>query len=422
MKNSFGSRRKNVNHYFASSDIQGEKYAATFLGAHWMTNKYIYEPKEHAFLNWKAEITTDYEKLVANRPDIQGIAESSYQSVFRRDILKEYNFFAEYGAPAEVFQYVDSEGNIAHFNEEQLRQLAEWDGKSSIFGDLEVHHLIPRRNLSIDNSLNINPDNGLLTITTAHIPHLHQGNTSNPTPQMYLDTKLTGADKLDLTINYNQDLMTLNMYQYGGYVAAGSAIIAFTLTTVIQYYKLRKDPRPWRINKGRMLQESLAAAGFAAPLACLGFGTRQAVANAISNLPEEVADTVFMDILSYNAGFLVVGLASNIGRNLISIKDGQNKTIAIKSIKSYAIIASGEFLAFQLLGVAIDTFAVDLVSSTQIPEPSIVFARILYSTIKFAKSIKRNKDEKNAAIEIKVRRQAHLFKEALDYTKAFATS
>ena len=324
MSNGLFSRRRTNKNYFASSDVQAEKYASTYLGTHWMTNKYIYEPKELEFLNWKGKITSEYENLVANRPNISDISENSYQYVFTRDTLREYQFFAKYNAPREVFQYVDIDGNIAHLNKEQLNQLVNWDGKNSPFERWEVHHLIPKHTLPNGDPRHISTDNAMpIFDKNTHIKYTHDGNTLNPTPQKYLDAKLTGDDKLNLTIQDHQDYMTLNIGQYGAIVVAGAATTAFTVTAIIEYIRLRNDPRPWKQKQSRILQRAMITVRYATPLAVLGFGTRQIVVDAISNLPAEVADTVFMEVLPYNMAFLVVGLAFNLHKTYKQINNNQ---------------------------------------------------------------------------------------------------
>src|SRR4051794_22307036 len=106
-------RRSSNERRFHSSTKTGEGVALSYIGSQWMTDKFFISPKEFEYLEYEHLTRQDYDVLLHKMGS--GIY-SSMDAARSSGVHNEweiYQYWANAGAPHDVFRYVDDNGSIA---------------------------------------------------------------------------------------------------------------------------------------------------------------------------------------------------------------------------------------------------------------------------------------------------------------------
>lgn len=398
-----------------SSNFKGEGVALSFIGTDWLLDQWLYEPGEQAYLEYEQEVLVGYEQLLAqqNSQELTSIDQARQLGVERE--WEWYSFFAqeEVNAPDHVLFYVDDSGELAYFTEEERAIIADWEkGEPYPFSHIEGHHLHLVSHHPDDLQLAADPDNVILATSPAHLEHLHGGNFRNPTREEYFLLDLTHEERLEETLAYNHDLLTYSIGEQ--MVASGLTSLSLFVSVglVVEMFRLRRDPLPWRETKKRLWQKGISYAVLGGVLTGVGTGTKFVLESTFEQLPAEMADSAFFDILGLNSAFLAVTLTSAILKYQWDIRKGEDRRQAQAELKAMAMQAGAEFLAFQAVGLGLD-MVFDLVADSFIPDPTGLFliTRSLYS---IGKRYRNKKLTEECAIQCRELRMDHLLQKAED--------
>ncbi|EGL83702.1 hypothetical protein CathTA2_0749 [Caldalkalibacillus thermarum TA2.A1] len=416
-------RRRPRTHHFHSSNRNGEGVALSFIGSALMLDKLIYEPKELAYLEYEQWLTSEYEQLLAAQAAEPLISIDRARNIGVEREWELYSFFAreEVNAPEDIFIYVDDTGNIATFTEEERALIAVWErGDPYPLPHIEGHHMqLVSHNL--DNlELAADPDNILLATSSAHLEHLHDGHYHNLTPEIYFELNMTHDERLERTLAYAHDNMTVSLREQLIYTGGVSSALFVTIGLIAEYYKLSQGPRPWKQKEKILLQKGISYAVMGSLLGGVGFVTREILNTAFDQLPDDLADAVFMEILALNSSFLAVTLTSACIKYLRDIRNGKTKADAQAELKRLAMVAAAEFIAFQALGIGFD-FVSGMFAEALMPDPTgfFIVARAIY----FVYRIFNNRElEKRSAVQCRELRINHLYQQANLYLEQKAYS
>ena len=413
-------RHSNRN-LFHSSSRYYEGAAVTSISGAWMVDEFLVKPRELEYLHYEEDVVNSYETLVQSQVIGENVSMEHARTAGVNNEWEMYNFFAqdEVNAPLEVFEYIDSEGDVSYFTEEQVKQIQQWDSNTAYpIKGIEGHHLETIKDNPTDTALAADSDNILFATSEGHRIHLHGGNTQNSTNEAYMGISTSNDDKLALTLSHNEDIITLNFWEAGAMAVTGSATIYVTATMIIELIRLRKDPRPW-IQKRKDLALSGMLAGITGlGLGAIGYTVHTGIDSLIGDFSIAGLETFFDSMMAINGAFFAISLAAAGITYLQLRRQGQTHEQAFCQFKNLALTSMAELAAFSALGIGID-IGLDalggLVLESLLPDPTglLIAGRLIYSIFKMSKKYSNSKKEKLAFEECEEVRRVFYYQQAL---------
>jgi hypothetical protein len=403
---------------FHSSTYAADVASLSLIGAGWMADRLYYEPRELEYLEYKQYAVQEYEELMQSFTHIPSTMEAARTAGVSHE-WELYRFFAEIDAPREVFRYVDDQGDIALFTDSEIEQIRNWSGSSPYpVPGIEGHHLQTIKENPDNLELAASPDNILLATEEGHRMHLHGGNTQNPTQPGYMEEHWTSDQMLDVALRHAQEEMVPGMAELGLISIGGSAALYTTVGLTLRALELRKDPRPWVQKRDALYRAAIGTALTGGVLATAGWTASAALESLFAHLPEDLLSSSMETITAINGAFAAVTLTAGLLSYIRSVRSGKDVDAARAEFKSVMMVAAGELLAFQALGLGAE-FLGDMLADTfldaLIPDPTgfLLTLRFGYSMFKLlGQSIQRHQN-KTAMKRCRDIRLDHLYRQAL---------
>ncbi len=336
-------------------------------------------------------------------PDFKRLTDNArYADV--RERWEYESFFAQEGGEGarRTLGYFDDTGNDKLYDDGQFQALRE--GKRvQVDGDtLHGHHIndvssgLEGNPTSIEHLLD--PNNILLMTPKAHREYGHGGDTRFPTSGEAEEI----TQRVPLITRENREAI-VNEPTFNNEIpfALGTALIAGSISAIIEVRRLCNDPRPWN-QKTAIVVCSFALKGVQGGLiSYAALRSRDAVtadseildvmefsADSVNQLPLSIAEGIDADSLQNLLGGAVgleVVVAIQAGMVVArGLRRGESLGDASKGVAQFVLVATGENLAFLLLGVALDS---------AIPDPTgiVIALRVVYSLGKAGVNHKKNK-------------------------------
>ncbi len=386
-----------------------------------MADELIIEPREEEYLAYQEKAIKRYddfnESLTIN-PDISMATARNYGVT---NEWESYRFFAneELNAPKQVFNYIDDKGKEAFFTVKQIDSIRQWEpGTAKPIENIHGHHVETIRENPTDTILASDPDNILLATTEGHREFLHGGDTKNPTQQEYLQYAHTNDEKLQMTLEYNEKLITLNFWEAGATSMASSAIVYLAINEIIDLYRLKKDPRPWSTKKYDAILSAKVNGMIGLGLGAISYSSKELLTFSLTNLSLMGISDLLIEMSILNGTFFIMSIAMATIQFIKSRKNGLAIEEARKQYKDAIVTATAELVAFSVIGIGID-IGLDvlggLVLDALIPDPTgiLIALRFGYSALKMGKKFHVSKQEQQAYLLCNNLRQNHVYQLAL---------
>ncbi|WP_456277581.1 hypothetical protein [Bacillus sp. AK128] len=400
------------------------KFHGTLLGVisgTWMADELFIEPREEEYLEYEERATLYYQEFQASQTNNPDISMETARSNGVTNEWESYRFFAngDLNAPREVFNYIDDEGNNTYFTEKEIEDIRSWeDGAAKPVQNIEGHHVETVRENPTDTMLASDPDNIILATKEGHREHLHGGDTKNPTQEEYLQYVQTNDEKFAMTLDYNEDIITLNFWEEGAASSASSTIVYLTINEAMNLYRLKKDPRPWAQKKADALLSAKANTIIGLGLGTLSFITNETLTICLTHLSLVGASELFIEMCTINGTFFVMSIALATLNFIKNRQNGETRDEARKKYMSSIMTATAELIVFSVLGVGLEIgFEAlgGLIVDAFIPDPTgiLIALRAGYSIFKLGKKYydsKQNQQAYTMCIEL---RQKHAYDLAL---------
>ncbi|KMY51032.1 hypothetical protein [Peribacillus loiseleuriae] len=404
---SIKTRKLPNNDCFHSSKRYGEGIALSYISTSWMVDEFISEPRELEFLEYKENATAQFQALK------ESFANNSITSIHTARSLgvqrewAEYKFFAhdEINAPENVLVYVNDKGEVVPFSEEERNLILEWQsGEKYPISGIQGHHMKLVKNNPDNIDLAANPDNILFATEEGHREFLHGGNTQNATDPEYFKYSLTMDEKFELTVNYNEDLITLGLIKKGALSVGSSMALYSSIRMLIEWYRLKNDPRPWHRKREELVKTGIATALFGGGLSAVGYLTRISMDGFFADFTPSMLDHFFTEMVAINGSFFIITVTGSLLRYIWEVRKGKSQEEAKKDLQTMLMVATAELLAFSALGLGLDIlvdFATDTIMDALIPDPTgiLIAARVGYGIAKLGKKVWDGKQNKEALIQ-----------------------
>ncbi|MCA1010704.1 hypothetical protein [Halobacillus halophilus] len=381
----------------------------SYLSSEWASDQLLVEPKELEYLDYEEKALEDYQ-LLLDSFDSSGINSMEYargEGVERE--WEAYHFFAqeERNAPQEVFHFINDNGQVDYFNQEQINATRNWSQGDPIpIEGMEGHHM----KLVSDHPGNIelaaDPNNVMFSTEIGHLEYLHGGSTRHATQSEYFTLDSTLDEKFQATLNHNEQTITVSSLEHGAMSIGGGAILSSTIGVLAEWYRLKRDPRPWRVKKSQLIKASIAFGTIGAGLSAIGFMSQHSIETLLSTVDPSILDQTMMDIMGINGTFFVISMSAAALHYYWNIKRGVSKRQAQQELQRMTVIAAGEFLAFSALGIGADILgdlAADTVMDALIPDPTglVIVSRVAWGLFKAGKKLMESEGNKRAVKECK---------------------
>ncbi len=399
----------------------GELVAASYLGTQWMVDKLIYEPKELEYLNYEESAINGYNDLLASfsNDSITSMDTARRVGVEREWEVNRFLASDDVAAPNEVFQYINDEGQVALFSEQEIKAISEWEkGSAYPVHGIEGHHM----ELVSHNPENIylaaDPDNILLTTSDGHLYHLHSGHYHNATDPYFYTVQLSVEDRFQMALDHNQSEIMLGDLEYGMLAVGGSVATFTTLGLALEWAKLKSAPLSFHEKKQLLMKQGKSYGIVGGILATVGFGSKKMIDHLFENTPFPLVEDVFYDVLALNGAFFTVTATSGLIKYLKERQSGIDKAIADREFANFMKVAAVEFAVFQAIGLGAGVLteaAADTVIDALIPDPTLILigARVLYSLSKVGKQLHLASEHKLAYQYCHKLRYTHLYTNGL---------
>lgn len=392
-------------------------------GSSWLVDEIWVEPKELEFLDYEQDVTSRFEELQAS----QQINSDSIKYARNNGVENEWemiNFFAseDVNAPSSILQYVNDNGDLVSFTEEELEAIRNWQpGEANPVKGLEGHHIATIRENPDNIQLANDSDNIILATDIGHRQHLHGGSTSNPTQDAYLYVKISNEERLSETLAFNENEIVPGFFEAATGTMASSIIIGVTIGQVITLYQLKNDPRPWN-QKGKIMANSaLVSTLISAGAGAVAYSSSTILEASFNDITAGTIDQFFTDMIGMNGSILTVQLAMATVSYIRAVKKGVNARQALNRYKSEMITAVAEFAAFSVLGIGLEIGADmlgGLLLDALIPDPTgvLIALRVSYSLFKMGSKMFDKKNHQEAyknCIEIRQRHSYEIARAAV---------
>ncbi|NHN34350.1 hypothetical protein G9U52_31635 [Paenibacillus sp. S3N08] len=195
-----------------------------------------------------------------------------------------------------------------------------------------------------------------------------------------------------MTVNYNKELITLDLVDKGEAAVGSSMALYASISTVIECYRLRNDPRPWSRKLLQIVKTGMATALFGGALSSIGYIAHISIDGIFANFTPSMLEHFFTDMMAINGAFFMIVVTGSLLRYIWEVRKGKSQEMSKKEFQSKMVVAIAEFLAFSALGLGLDIlsdFAVDTVIDALIPDPTgiLITARVAYGFFKLGKNV-----------------------------------
>lgn len=307
-------------------------------------------------------------------------------------------YVAEHGGVGRgALVYTDEAGVERGFDDEQLEALRNGRTPLADGRAIEGHHV---------NSVAASVEEGAKAIASARDPeniqlasraghqHLHNGDFGNSTQGLPNQATSLRDGEIDSDLAARVDAPTAAAELP---LALGAGLVAGSIGAVVELWRLRKDPRPWA-KKRVILASTFAMRGLAgAGLSVAALGVRDAVtasaagealaeltATSLAELGLDVSADTVENLLGGAAGLeavFIVRAGAGAARDVLAGRSTWSQ--ARRDHGRAVLVATGENLAFLLLGVAVDC---------ALPDPTgvVIAVRIAWSVGKAAYKTREN--------------------------------
>ncbi len=413
------------NHRFHSSNANGEGIASTALGTSWLNDK-IYEQREADYLVYEENTVNAFEDLQTNLNDTDSITSMTYART--RGVTDEWtslSFFADdnVNAPDDVFQYVDDSGAVNSFTQHEQGLIRDYKiGDGYPIEGIEGHHIETVRANPDNLTLAADQDNIVLATETGHHKHLHSGDNLNDTNTDYDGMFYGNNERLELTLDYNQNEIIPTIGEQAGFVIGGSILLFGTVSMTIEALKFKNDPRPWKQKRVQFIKKGLSISIVGGLLAGVGFIAKESFPLLMSSIGDVFSGTVvehaFSSILLYNGVFFVVTVSAAMIKYWRERQNGIDRDKVRPEFGQIVMIAGAEFMAFQALGIGFDVLGGmvgEALLDGLIPDPTgiIIGLRVGYGLLKMGKKALEHNDNRKAVKECTRIRLNHYYGEAI---------
>ncbi|TFD97050.1 hypothetical protein [Jeotgalibacillus sp. R-1-5s-1] len=409
-----------MNHYRYRRNRDMYTAGSSAVAATYVIDEYFVKPGDEQFAAYEEDLEKSYEAALQNQAAGEDVRMEYARSQGVENAWEMNSFWAseETNAPDEVFQYVSDSGEVVYFTDEEQALMRDWEsgGPAPIDG-IEGHHLQTIKENPNNPELAADSDNIMFAISEGHRTHLHSGDTQNPTDPEYMNAALTNDQKYAMTLEHNEDILTLSIFEEAGATIASSVLVSMTISQIIRMNRLKNDPRPWSMKKRELTSGILPDLGRVGMISASVWMAHEAVSSISGIFLAETSSAFLIDILAINASFFAVSL-------ILAAKDywtirhqsGLSEE-AINQFKAKMMIATAELISFTALGVAFE-FGLgmlgDLAVDALIPDPTgvIIAARMIWSGVKIYNKHQANKVNIEAYYACNMKRFSYLRSQA----------
>lgn len=407
---------RNYLYYAAATPVLG----ATAGSSSWTVDELWIEPKEAEYLAYEEEVVQQYEQLHQS----QQIDSATMDYARSQGVEHEWEmlqFFAQddVNAPSEVFQYVDDNGNITTFTQQEIEAIREWEtGDRYPIEGIEGHHIETVAQNTDNIELASDSNNILLATKQGHFEHLHGGNTKNPTQSMYEDVKLTNDERLHMTLDYNESQIVPSFLDGAAATMTSSVLVSITISQLITLYELKDDARPWVQKRVVMGESAITSALFGASAGAIAFTAYSGLDAIFESMSLPLVEQFMAESLALNGSILAVSIAVATFNYFRIRSKGMDAEKAMRRYKEEMVTAVAEFSVFALLGIGLE-IGFDalggLFVDALIPDPTgiLIALRVGYSLFKIGSKMYDKKLHKEAFEKCIELRQTHIYNKAL---------
>ncbi|RWZ59108.1 hypothetical protein EQV77_09195 [Halobacillus fulvus] len=403
--------RRNRGLYTAGSSA----VAATYV-----IDEHFVEPGEERFAAYEEDFEQSHDAITQAQQVNSNVSMEYARSEGVENAWEMNSFWASenVNAPDDVFQYVNDEGDIVNFSEEEQALFRDWQpGDKAPIEGMEGHHLQTVRENPDNPELAADSNNIMFATDEGHHTYLHGGNTQNPTDQEYMDAALTNDQKYAMTLEHNEDVLTVSPFEFAASTVATSVIASLTISQMIRLNKLKRDPRPWHMKRRDLAEGLLPDLANGSMIAAGVWMTSESVSALSSIWLAETSASFMIDLMAVNASFFAVSfmLAAKeywTKRNQPGLSEEAKKQFNAKMLG-----ATAELIGFTALGVVFE-FGLgmlgDLAADALIPDPTgvLVAVRLLWSGFKMFNKYSENKANIQSYKDCNTKRFRHLERQA----------
>ncbi|MCA0971369.1 hypothetical protein LCM20_12255 [Halobacillus litoralis] len=403
--------RRNRGMYTAGSSA----VAATYV-----IDEHFVQPGDELFAAYEQDMDEAYRTMSQSQeinPDVS-IDYARSEGVEHAWEMNSFWASEDVNAPDQVFQYTNDEGNIVYFSENEQDLMRDWQpGDKAPIEGMEGHHLQTVRENPNNTELAADSSNIMFATEEGHREHLHGGDTHNPTDPLYMEAALSNDQKYDMTIAHNEDVLTMDSFEFAAATVTTSVIASMTISQLIRLHELKKDARPWSMKKRDLAEGLLPDLAKGSMIAAGVWMTSEAVSSLSAGFLAETSASFLTDILAVNASFFAVSF-------IFAAKDYWAKRNqpglseeAKNQFKAKMLEATAELIGFTALGVAFE-FGLgmlgDLAADALIPDPTglLVVGRMLWSGFKLFSKHKEKQANIQAYNSCHTERMNHLEQQA----------
>lgn len=411
-------RRLPNSKLFHAASPAGDAAAYSVIGVNWMADRLYYGPRELEYIEYSEHAVQEYNELIQSFSQIPSTMEAARSEGVSRE-WDVYQLFAELDAPQEVFRYVDDQGQIALFSESEIEHIRNWSGSGPYpVSGIEGHHLETVRSNPYDLELASSPDNILFATKQGHLNYLHGGYTQNPTQPGYMEEHWTAGQMLDVTLEHHKEELIPGSAEMGLITVGGSVTLYTTVGLALRALQLRHDARPWVQKRSALYRTIIGTALTGGVLATAGWASTLTLDTLLAGLPGDILSTAMMDIVSINGAFAAITLTAGMITFIRNVRAGQSLELARAEFKSVMMVAAGEFLAFQALGIGAELLGgmlADTFVDALIPDPTgiVIAARVAWSLFKAGRKLYDSHQNKASFQKCLMLRSDHLYQQAL---------
>lgn len=401
--------RNKPNNNLMYSDNNSEQFVATFIGTQWLIDKQIFDNRDEDLFNEDIGnfIRDEYDMLIDGMSS-EGVLMSTARSNGVESNWEVYQFFSreDIGAPQEVFTYVNDEGEVIPFTNKEINQIENWElGDGAAVEGIEGHHLHPVHFHSEDIDLAADSNNIVFATELGHLNHLHDGNTTNYTPDQYLnhDNIYTHEEMLDITLDYRYDKYTMNasayedigIFAYAGIGILSSVTVFSSVKAVFEWRRLRHSSFTNHLKRKLILHQTINNSMTGSLVATSAISAKMSYDmffqdTSLEILGSELLLSSFDLIIGFGVARFVTGLMKyTVERRIKSNEKLANQQLERHLTQTFMEMAVFTGIGFGAVGIneVFQSFGEDSIYSLFDPTLIMTASILTYKVIKIGKSL-----------------------------------
>lgn len=406
--------RPEYNHLYHSAITP--VLSVTTVGTSWLVDELWVEPKELEYLHYEEDVTKRFEELqLSQEIDTNSIDYARSQGVENEWEMMHFFASEDVNAPSEILQYVDDEGNLVSFTNDELEAIREWQpGQAYPVEGIQGHHIETVHENATNIELAGDSDNIILATDSAHLEYLHGGSYKNPTQDEYLDVKMSNEDRLAETLSYNESQIVPGFFEVGLVSIAPTALLGITIKQLVTYYQLQNSELPWNEKKKVLAKTAIFSTLTSSGIGALSYSTASVLDWVFDDLSVGVVDEFFSSMIEINGSLLSVQLATAVLSYVTALFKGVNNEQAFRNAKNQMVTALAEFAAFSAIGLGLE-LSFDMlggvVMDALLPDPTgvLIFLNAGYKLFKLGRKIWIKRAHEQAYKECMLIRQNHAY-------------